>query len=303
MDIAVLSDDFLESVFTLDKDNESFYYFLIDSSNFLGVDSFLNDFPLVGGEYINLYADFSENLKNNGALLYSFTAQECLNNIEQIKKIKVYGGLSLFNSNFEIADIQDHLDNLMEIKQPNGESALFRFQDNFAFHATVNVLNDFKWKQILSYKINYWIWQNVDNCFYRMDNISNNREKLITLSFDTEEFNKINLNLKPLRLMPILKEFDENLRELQFYQLNEIAQALLEKANMQKMLSFEDEILFCTLYHQFGESMLTDGPLKKALTKSQMIAMSFQKATDEIDLEELDLWYKNLEKMQSKIVS
>ena len=251
----------------------------------------MKEFPLEGGNYINLYADFSENLQENGALLYSFTNKECLNNIEQIKRIMVCGGFNFFNSNFEMEDIEDHLEDLMEIKQPNGKSALFRFQDNFAFHATVSVINSLKWKQVLSYKINYWIWQNVNNVFYRIDNILNNRTKLTTLSFSKEEFEKINLNLKPLRLMPLLKEFDENLKELQFYELYDIAQKLLEQAKNHAIVSFEDEVLFSTLYLKFGESMLIDGPIKKALNKTQMTNMSFQKTTDEIDLVELDNWY------------
>lgn len=37
--------------------------------------------------------------------------------------------------------------------------------------------------------------------------------------------------------------------------------------------------------------MLIDGPIKKALNKTQMTNMSFQKTTDEIDLVELDNWY------------
>ena len=148
-----------------------------------------------------------------------------------------------------------------------------------------------KWKQVLSYKINYWIWQNVNNVFYRIDNILNNRTKLTTLSFSKEEFEKINLNLKPLRLMPLLKEFDENLKELQFYELYDIAQKLLEQAKNHAIVSFEDEVLFSTLYLKFGESMLIDGPIKKALNKTQMTNMSFQKTTDEIDLVELDNWY------------
>ena len=73
MDIQIVSNDFLENIFILDEEDESFYYFLIDSSNFLGVENFLKEFPLEGGNYINLYADFSENLPENGALLYSFT--------------------------------------------------------------------------------------------------------------------------------------------------------------------------------------------------------------------------------------
>lgn len=293
MDIQIVSNDFLENIFILDEEDESFYYFLIDSSNFLGVENFLKEFPLEGGNYINLYADFSENLQENGALLYSFTNKECLNNIEQIKRIMVCGGFNFFNSNFEMEDIEDHLEDLMEIKQPNGKSALFRFQDNFAFHATVSVINSLKWKQVLSYKINYWIWQNVNNVFYRIDNILNNRTKLTTLSFSKEEFEKINLNLKPLRLMPLLKEFDENLKELQFYELYDIAQKLLEQAKNHAIVSFEDEVLFSTLYLKFGESMLIDGPIKKALNKTQMTNMSFQKTTDEIDLVELDNWYTN----------
>ena len=148
-----------------------------------------------------------------------------------------------------------------------------------------------KWKQVLSYKINYWIWQNVNNFFYRIDNILNNRTKLTTLSFSKEEFEKINLNLKPLRLMPLLKEFDENLKELQFYELYDIAQKLLEQAKNHAIVSFEDEVLFSTLYLKFGESMLIDGPIKKALNKTQMTNMTFQKTTDEIDLVELDNWY------------
>ena len=196
MDIQIVSNDILENIFILDEEDASFYYFLIDSSNFLGVENFLKEFPLEGGNYINLYADFSENLQENGALLYSFTNKECLNNIEQIKRIMVCGGFNFFNSNFEMEDIEDHLEDLMEIKQPNGKSALFRFQDNFAFHATVSVINSLKWKQVLSYKINYWIWQNVNNVFYRIDNILNNRTKLTTLSFSKEEFEKINLNLR-----------------------------------------------------------------------------------------------------------
>ncbi|MDR8236134.1 DUF4123 domain-containing protein, partial [Acinetobacter baumannii] len=85
--------------------------------------------------------DFSENLQENGALLYSFTHEECIKNIELIKNIRDQGGLNFFNSYFEIEQIKEHLDELMEIKQPNGKSALFRFQDSFAFHATVSVLN------------------------------------------------------------------------------------------------------------------------------------------------------------------
>ena len=50
-------------------------------------------------------------------------------------------------------------------------------------------------------------------------------------------------------------------------------------------------VLFSTLYLKFGESMLIDGPIKKALNKTQMTNMSFQKTTDEIDLVELDNWY------------
>ena len=41
MDIQIVSNDFLENIFILDEEDESFYYFLIDSSNFLGVENFL----------------------------------------------------------------------------------------------------------------------------------------------------------------------------------------------------------------------------------------------------------------------
>lgn len=293
MEIQKLSDDFLENFFiSHDEIDESLYYFLIDSSHFEGVENFCIEFPFVGGKQLNLYESFSENLQENGALLYAFTAEECLKNIKLIKKVKSLGGLNFFNSYFEIKEIQSHLEDLMEIRQPNGKSALFHFQDNFAFHATLSALNELKWKKILSFKINYWIWQNVDNSFHRLSNTLVNRAKLTTLSFSEQEFEKINLNLKPMRLMPLLIAYDENLKELYFYQLHEIATNLLEKSCEQQLVSFEDEILFSTLYHQFGEYLLGDGPFKKALLKTQDMNISLQKATDEIDLNELDHWYK-----------
>lgn len=297
MEIQKLSDDFLENFFiSHDEIDESLYYFLIDSSHFEGVENFCIEFPFVGGKQLNLYESFSENLQENGALLYAFTAEECLKNIKLIKKVKSLGGLNFINSYFEIEEIQSHLEDLMEIRQPNGKSALFRFQDNFAFHATLSALNELKWKKILSFKINYWIWQNVDNSFHRLSNTLVNRAKLTTLSFSEQEFEKINLNLKPMRLMPLLIAYDENLKELYFYQLHEIATNLLEKSCEQQLVSFEDEILFSTLYHQFGEYLLGDGPFKKALLKTQDMNISFQKATDEIDLNELDHWYKQYQK-------
>ncbi|MDC5568505.1 hypothetical protein NRB13_15015, partial [Acinetobacter baumannii] len=103
---------------------------------------------------------------------------------------------------------------------------------------------------------------------------------------------------KPMRLMPLLKEYDENLKDLPFYQLYEIAIKLLKEAKKQHLISFEDEILFSTLYHKFGEFFLAEGPFKKALNKTQMTAMSFQKTTDEIDLDELDDWYKRYQEVQ-----
>ncbi|MDC5257980.1 DUF4123 domain-containing protein [Acinetobacter baumannii] len=299
MEIFTQSADFMENIFAPTEEvDESFYYFLIDSSSFSGVDSFCKDFPFDGGQKINLYSDFSENLQENGALLYSFTHEECIKNIELIKNIRDQGGLNFFNSYFEIEQIKEHLDELMEIKQPNGKIALFRFQDNFAFHATVSVLNELKWRKILSFKINYWIWQNIDNTFHRLDNFPTNRSILTTLSFSEDEFKDININLKPMRLMPLLKEYDENLKDLPFYQLYEIAINLLKEAKKQQLISFEDEILFSTLYHKFGEFLLAEGPFKKALNKTQMTAMSFQKTTDEIDLEELDDWYKRYQEVQ-----
>lgn len=299
MRIQKLSDDFLENFFiSHDEIDESLYYFLIDSSHFDGVENFCKEFPFEGGKQLNLYEDFSENLQENGALLYVFSAEECLKNIELIKKVKSLGGLNFFNSYFEIEEIQSHLEDLMEIRQPNGKSALFRFQDSFAFHATLSALDELKWKKILSFKINYWIWQNVDNSFHRLDTTLANRAKLTTLTFSEQEFEKINLNLKPMRLMPLLIAYDENLKELYFYQLYEIAINLLEKAHKQQLSGFEDEILFSTLYHQFGEFLLSDGPFKKALLKAQRMNISFQKATDEIDLNELDHWYKQYQKAQ-----
>lgn len=300
MEIQTLPIDFLEHFFLPHEElDESFYYFLIDSSHFEGVEKFCTDFPFEGGKQFNLYADFSENLQENGALLYVFTSEECLKNIELIKTIKDQGGLNFFNSYFEAEEIQSHLEDLMEIKQPNGKSALFRFQDNFAFHATISALSELKWKNILSFKINYWIWQNVDNAFHRLDNIPTNRSRLATLSFSEDEFREINLNLKPMRLAPLLQTYDENLKALYFYQLHEVSLKLLEKAYSQQLKSFEDEILFCTLYHQFGEFLLEDGPFKTALAKTQMINISFQKATDEIDLNELDRWYKGYQEAQT----
>ncbi|NUF91922.1 hypothetical protein HUN25_16600, partial [Acinetobacter baumannii] len=134
--------------------------------------------------------------------------------------------------------------------------------------------------------------------FHRLDNFPTNRSILTTLSFSEDEFKDININLKPMRLMPLLKEYDENLKDLPFYQLYEIAINLLKEAKKQQLISFEDEILFSTLYHKFGEFLLAEGPFKKALNKTQMTAMSFQKTTDEIDLEELDDWYKRYQEVQ-----
>lgn len=60
------------------------------------------------------------------------------------------------------------------------------------------------------------IWQNIDNTFHRLDNFPTNRSILTTLSFSEDEFKDININLKPMRLMPLLKEYDENLKDLPF---------------------------------------------------------------------------------------
>ncbi|NHB59316.1 DUF4123 domain-containing protein [Acinetobacter sp. 194] len=302
MEIKCLSSEFLENMFIDGQNDGGFYYFLIDSSNFYGEKNFLKDFSFSGGKYINLYDDFSENLKENGALLFCFNKQECLNNIDQINSVKNEGALNFFHSDFEIEEIQSHLEDLMEIKQPNGQSALFRFQDNFAFHATITAVHVLKLKQILSQKINYWIWQNADNKFYCLNNIHNNTVKLEILRFFKEEFEKINISLKPLRLMPLLKQYDINLTYLKFYELYDVALNLIGKSKENKMYTPEDEILFSILYHQFGEFMFEEGPLKKALDKTQITGISFQKTTDEIDLVELDLWYKKIERSQAEII-
>ena len=114
-----------------------YYYLLIDSTFFNGVESFVSSTKLINLPYRNLYEDFSENLKNNGALLFQFTNDDIKKYLDDLQYIIQNGAFNFIESDFDVDILCDHFDDLMEVIQPNGKSALFRFQDNFALNATL----------------------------------------------------------------------------------------------------------------------------------------------------------------------
>ncbi|MDV4312559.1 DUF4123 domain-containing protein [Acinetobacter indicus] len=155
-----------------------YYYLLVDSTFFNGVEKFTCTTKFLNQTYKNLYEDFSENLKNNGALLFQFNNDDIKNYYDDLQGIIEVGAFNFIVSDFDFENLSDHLEDLMEVIQPNGKSALFRFQDNFALDATLTSIDLKNFQKILSYKIKNWIWQSPDNKIYKVKNTVNYLKKI-----------------------------------------------------------------------------------------------------------------------------
>lgn len=273
------------------------YYLLVDSTIFGGTENFKNKSKLFELENVNLYEDYSEILKENGAILFKLRLIDLLEYSVEIEKIKSIGAFNLMKSSMEMTVIVDHLEDLMEIIQPNGKSALFRLQDSFALHVAITSMNLNNLRKLLSFSLNSWYWQSYENKYYKIDNYKDNKTISSNLRFDSNEFDEINRKMQPLRLMPILKQYDENLENLFFYDLYSLAKDKLFKGLDLGFKSFEDLILYSILAFQFGENYINESPFSSAYNDFKSNNITFQQATDSIDLDELDEWYENREKV------
>lgn len=295
IEIKLQDDNFLEQLVEAGR-LEYFYYVLVDSTRFDSVENCIEALQLPCTP-INLYEDLSKSLKEAGALLFALTHEEFKNSMASFKLLIEKGAFNLIASDFDPEYIQDHLEDLMEIVQPNAKSALFRFQDNFAFDATIQALEPQHLVDMLSFKIKLWFWQSPENKIYNVENLTDHPYKFRQLKLSQAEMTQIQWNLQPLRIKPRLIEYDEQqFQEAPFYEVYKIAKAKRDQAKQLGFTRFSDVTLYAILSYQFGDDLFVQEPFKIAYERTQTLEWSLQKATDFINLDELDAWYNNKNK-------
>lgn len=269
-----------------------FDYFLIDSTRFGGLEPTLERFNIQPETYINLYQDFSEQLQEQGAILWFIPRDQFEYKATAIEQLIQEACFSYIRSDLLPADLVPELESLMEVIQPDGAHVLFRYQDNYAFHVTMQALSALQYRQILSYQFDAWYWQDVERKLYRLQNVeSKYRGPRQILTFTQKQFNQIGQGLKPFKIMPLLKTYDDELFQYDDAFMYAYTTKRISRAEQHGLTSFEDQSLYSMLDHQFGEDFAQTGPFYQALQQTKIQKISFQQATDEIALDELRHWH------------